>query len=144
MHLTRNQTYSQGYRGFESLPLRHKISRINSRGLSWAPVLFGMSLSFVESMHLRAQKGTEIQIQLTRKLTPKRPKRLPIRGGVTCLKIINPQFHHNSLVMLLLMESKRVIFNSIGGWHSRGGSRVASPSRESRKDEIKWRQEEEN
>ena len=24
MHLTRNQTYSQGYRGFESLPLRHK------------------------------------------------------------------------------------------------------------------------
>ncbi len=32
-------------------------------------------------MHTGAQKGTEIQIQLTRKVTPKRPNRLkPVRG----------------------------------------------------------------
>jgi hypothetical protein len=30
MHLTRNQAYLYGYRGFESLPLRHKISRIKT------------------------------------------------------------------------------------------------------------------
>jgi predicted nucleic acid-binding protein len=30
----------------------------------------------VENMHVGAQKGTEIQIQLTRKVTPKRPSRL--------------------------------------------------------------------
>ncbi len=36
----------------------------------------------MESMHLRAQKGTEIQIQLTRKVTPQRPNRLkPVRAS---------------------------------------------------------------
>jgi hypothetical protein len=35
---------------------------------------------FVENMHVGAQKGTEIQTQLTRKVTPKRPNRLkPVR-----------------------------------------------------------------
>ena len=38
------------------------------------------SLPSVENMHIGAQKGTEIQTQLTTKLTPKRPNRLkPVR-----------------------------------------------------------------
>jgi hypothetical protein len=36
----------------------------------------------VDNVHLRAQKGTEIQTQLTRKPTPKRPNRLkPVKGN---------------------------------------------------------------
>jgi hypothetical protein len=35
-------------------------------------------------MHVGAQRGTEIQIQLTRKVTPKRPNRLkPVRRAYT-------------------------------------------------------------
>ena|ERR1700722_7647802 len=34
MHLTRNQAYLYGYRGFESLPLRHRVIKINN--LSYA------------------------------------------------------------------------------------------------------------
>ena len=39
----------------------------------------------MENMHVGAQKGTEIQIQLTRKVTPERPNRL---RPVTAFRIL--------------------------------------------------------
>src|SRR5579859_1563770 len=34
MHLTRNQAYSQGYRGFESLPLRQTLCSLRANNLT--------------------------------------------------------------------------------------------------------------
>jgi hypothetical protein len=61
--------------GCESLPPIRSVE--STAGAYHRPLLFLVgSLPFVENMHTGAQKGTEIQIQLTRKVTPKRPNRL--------------------------------------------------------------------